>query len=169
MQTVQTLTVRSDKSTTRYTFVVDFAGNAEAVKAAFQDDYRATIQIGATDAHTLPDLKTELDERQVYCWQQVDALVALYLSGADRDKLDFILDGCLAEYTDTLGEDEQIQFEGKAKAFVRSDASLAAMLSYGQPSWEQLSIFLHFLIAKLPAAKEEDLAKGVLETIDMDS
>ena len=35
--------------------------------------------------------------------------------------------------------------------------------------WEKLSIFLNFLIAKLPAPKEEDLAKGILETIDMDS
>ena len=35
--------------------------------------------------------------------------------------------------------------------------------------WEKLSIFLNFLIPKLPAPKEEDLAKGILEAIDMDS
>src|SRR5262249_55902971 len=32
-----------------------------------------------------------------------------------------------------------------------------------------LSIFLTFLIPKLPAPKEEDLSRGILETIDMDS
>jgi len=32
-----------------------------------------------------------------------------------------------------------------------------------------LSIFLNFLIPKLPAPIEEDLAKGILESIDMDS
>ena len=35
--------------------------------------------------------------------------------------------------------------------------------------WEKLSIFLNFLISKLPAPIEEDLAKGILEAIDMDS
>jgi len=151
------------------TFVLDFADNAEAVKAAFQDYYRATIQTGETDANTLHDLKAELDGQQVYSWQQVEDLVALYLGGADRDKLDPILDVCKVEYTENLDEDGQVKFKGKAKAFVRSYAFLAAILSYGHPAWEKLSIFLNFLVPKLPAPKEEDLSKGVLEAIDMDS
>ncbi|AOX99899.1 type I restriction endonuclease subunit R [Jeongeupia sp. USM3] len=151
------------------TFVLDFADNAEAVKAAFQDYYRATIQTGETDANKLHDLKTELDGQQVYSWQQVEDLVALYLGGADRDKLDPILDLCVEEYKENLDEDGQVKFKGKAKAFVRSYGFLAAILNYGHPAWEKLSIFLNFLIPKLPAPKEEDLSKGVLESVDMDS
>lgn len=151
------------------TFVLDFADNAEAVKAAFQDYYRATIQTGETDANKLHDLKAELDAQQVYSWQQVEDLVALYLGGADRDKLDPILDVCVEEYKENLDEDGQVKFKGKAKAFVRSYGFLAAILNYGHPAWERLSIFLNFLIPKLPAPKEEDLSKGVLESIDMDS
>ncbi|HBY5878408.1 TPA: type I restriction endonuclease subunit R, partial [Klebsiella pneumoniae] len=63
----------------------------------------------------------------------------------------------------------QVRFKGKAKAFVRSYSFLAAILSYGHPAWEKLSVFLNFLIPKLPAPKEEDLSKGVLESVDMDS
>ncbi|TKS55044.1 type I restriction endonuclease subunit R [Luteimonas yindakuii] len=151
------------------TFVLDFADNAEAVKAAFQEYYRATIQDGETDPNKLHDLKGDLDAQQVYSAQQVDELVALYLSGADRDELDPILDVCVAEYVSKLGEDDQVEFKGKAKAFVRSYAFLSAILPYGHPAWEKLSIFLNFLIPKLPAPKEEDLSKGVLEAIDMDS
>ncbi|WP_347927773.1 type I restriction endonuclease subunit R [Pseudomonas helvetica] len=151
------------------TFVLDFADNAEAVKAAFQDYYRATIQTGQTDANKLHDLKAELDGQQVYSWQQVEDLVALYLGGADRDKLDPILDTCVEEYQGNLDEDGQVNFKGKAKAFVRSYGFLAAILNYGHPAWEKLSIFLNFLIPKLPAPKEEDLSKGVLESVDMDS
>ena len=33
----------------------------------------------------------------------------------------------------------------------------------------KLSIFLNFLIPKLPAPEEQDLAKGILETVDMDT
>lgn len=151
------------------TFVLDFADNAEAVKAAFQEYYRATIQEGETDPNKLHDLKAELDGQQVYSSQQVDDLVALFLGGADRDKLDPILDACVAEYNDELSEDDQVKFKGKAKAFVRNYAFLAAILPYGHPGWEKLSIFLNFLIPKLPAPKEEDLSRGVLEAIDMDS
>lgn len=151
------------------TFVLDFADNAEAVKAAFQHYYRATIQVGETDADKLHTLKADLDGPQVYSWPQVEELVALYLGGADRDKLDPILDSCVAEYVEKLDEEEQVKFKGKAKAFVRSYGFLAAILSYGHPAWEKLSIFLNFLVPKLPAPKEEDPSKGILDAIDMDS
>ena len=47
-------------------------------------------------------------------------LVELYLGGADRDQLDPILDACVAVYIDELDEDGQVDFKGKAKAFVRT-------------------------------------------------
>ena len=40
---------------------------------------------------------------------------------------------------------------------------------YTKAEWEKRSIFLNFLISKLPAPEEEDLSKGILDTIDMDS
>lgn len=57
-----------------------------------------------------------------------------------------------------------MDFKGKAKAFTRTYEFLA----YNNAEWEKLSIFLNFLIPKLPAPKEEDLSKGILEVIDMD-
>ena len=43
------------------------------------------------------------------------------------------------------------------------------ILPYNNLGWEERSIFLNFLIPKLPAPEEEDLSKGILERIDMDS
>ena len=68
-----------------------------------------------------------------------------------------------------LDEDGQVDFKGKAKAFTRTYGFLASILPYTNAEWEKLSIFLNFLIPKLPAPKEEDLSKGILEAIDMDS
>jgi type I restriction enzyme R subunit len=68
-----------------------------------------------------------------------------------------------------LAEDGQVDFKGKAKAFVRTYGFLASILPYTNADWEKLSIFLNFLIPKLPAPAEDDLSKGILETIDMDS
>ena len=59
-----------------------------------------------------------------------------------------------------------MDFKGKAKGFVRSYAFLSQILPYRDIGWEKLSIFL---IPKLPAPVEEDLSKGILEVIDMDS
>ena len=93
----------------------------------------------------------------------------LYLGGADRDKLDPILDACVAVYNEQLDEDGQVDFKGKAKAFMRTYGFLASILPYTNAEWEKLSIFLNFLVPKLPAPVEEDLSKGILEAIDMDS
>lgn len=101
--------------------------------------------------------------------QQLEELVGRYLSGADRDQLDPILDACVAAYKSDLDEDGQVDFKGKAKAFVRTYGFLASILPYTDAGWEKLSIFLNFLVPKLPAPKEEDLSKGILEAIDMDS
>ena len=62
-----------------------------------------------------------------------------------------------------------MDFKGKAKGFVRTYAFLSCVLPYTSAEWEKRSIFLNFLIAKLPAPREEDLSKGILDAIDMDS
>jgi len=150
-------------------FVLDFMNDTDTIQTAFADYYRTTILSKETDPNKLHDLKTALDGYQVYAPEQVDALVERYLDGADRDKLDPILDACVATYNEELDEDGQIDFKGKAKAFCRSYGFLAAILPYTNADWEKLSIFLNFLVPKLPAPKEEDLSKGILEAIDMDS
>ncbi len=143
--------------------------DSDTIQKAFADYYRTTILSEETDPNKLHDLKSALDGYQVYATAQTDQLVALYLGGADRDKLDPILDGCVTVYKEQLNEDGQVDFKGKAKAFTRAYGFLSSILSYTNAEWERLSIFLNFLVPKLPAPKEEDLSKGILDTIDMDS
>ena len=150
------------------TFVLDFQNDADTIQEAFAPYYRTTILSEETDPNKLHDLKSDLDHYQVYDPDQVEQLVALYLGGAGRDRLDPILDACVDRYLE-LDEDGQVDFKGKAKAFVRTYSFLASILPYSVAEWEKLSIFLNFLLPKLPAPQEEDLAKGILEAIDMDS
>ena len=150
-------------------FVLDFVNDTDTIQAAFADYYRTTILSEETDPNTLHDLKAALDGYQVYTDAAIDQLVTRYLDGADRDQLDPILDACVAVYTTQLDEDGQVDFKGKAKAFVRTYGFLASILPYTHAAWEKLSIFLNFLVPKLPAPVEADLSKGILESIDMDS
>ena len=150
-------------------FVLDFLNDADTIGDAFADFYRATILAGETDPDKLHDLQADLDAAQVYSPEQIDDLVQRYLGGADRDQLDPILDVCVARYVHELDEDAQVDFKGKAKAFVRTYGFLSCVLPYTNAEWEKRSIFLNFLISKLPAPAEEDLSKGILDAIDMDS
>jgi type I restriction enzyme R subunit len=150
-------------------FVLDFMNDSDTIQEAFADYYRTTILAEETDPNKLHDLKAALDGYQVYTTAQIDDLASLYLNGADRDRLDPILDACVAVYRENLDEDGQVDFKGKAKAFTRTYGFLSQVLPYTNAEWEKLSIFLTFLVPKLPAPIEEDLSKGILEAIDMDS
>jgi type I restriction enzyme R subunit len=143
--------------------------DVDMIEQAFADYYRTTILAEETDPDKLHDLKTALDGYQVYTAAQIEELVTLYLDGADRDRLDPILDVCVAVYKEQLDEDGQVDFKGKAKAFLRAYGFLAQILPYTYAEWEKLSIFLNFLVPKLPAPIEDDLSRGILEAIDMDS
>jgi type I restriction enzyme, R subunit len=150
------------------TFVLDFLNDSDTIASAFADYYRTTILSEETDPNKLHDLQAALDGYGVYRQADIERLVERYLGGADRAQLDPILDACVALYI-AEDEDGQVDFKGKAKAFVRTYEFLAAILPYTYAEWEQRAIFLNFLIPKLPAPKEEDLSKGILESIDMDS
>ena len=150
-------------------FVLDFLNDADTIRDAFADFYRATILAEETDPNKLHDLQADLDGAQVYSEEQVDELARRYLGGEDRDRLDPILDACVAVYRSELDEDGQVAFKGGAKAFVRTYAFLSSVLPYTNADWEKRSIFLNFLIPKLPAPEEEDLSKGILDAIDLDS
>ncbi len=150
-------------------FVLDFMNDADTIQQSFADYYRTTILAEESDPNKLHDLKAALDGYQVYAAVQVNEFAALYLGGADRDRLDPILDACVADYRERLDEDGQVDFKGKAKAFLRTYGFLSSILPYTNAGWEKLSIFLTFLVPKLPAPVEEDLSKGILEAIDMDS
>jgi len=170
IKAVQTLSRLNRAHPRKYdTFVLDFLNSIDTIEKAFQDYYRTTILSKESDPNKLHDLKSVLDAYQVYAWSQVETLVALYLKGAERDKLDPILDACVALYRFELDEDGQVDFKGKAKTFCRAYSFLASILPYSNAEWEKLSIFLNFLVPKLPAPIEEDLSKGILEAIDMDS
>jgi type I restriction enzyme R subunit len=170
IKAVQTLSRLNRARPQKYdTFVLDFMNDASTIQDAFEPYYRTTILAEETDPNKLHDLKSDLDGAAIYTPIDIAEFVQAYLGGNVREKLDPILDGCVALYLENLDEDGQVDFKGKAKAFLRSYGFLSAILPYTNAEWEKLSIFLNFLVPKLPAPKEEDLSKGILETIDMDS
>lgn len=169
IKAVQTLSRLNRACPKKYdTFVLDFANKTSTIEEAFSRYYRTTILSGETDPNKLYDLIALMEGYQVYSTEHVEKLVDLYLNGAERDRLDPILDACAAVYKE-LETDDQIKFKSAAKSFVRTYGFLGAILPYGNADWEKLSIFLNLLIPKLPAPREDDLSQGILDAIDLDS
>lgn len=150
------------------TFVLDFANKPEMIEQSFSRYYRTTLLSGETDPNKLYDLIATMEKYQVYSNDQVEKLVDLYLNGAERDRLDPILDDCTVVYKN-LDTEEQIKFKSSAKAFCRTYGFLGAILPYGDADWEKLSIFLNLLIPKLPSPRDDDFSEGILDVIDLDS
>lgn len=149
-------------------YVLDFANKTSTIQDAFSKFYRTTILSGETDPNKLYDLITLMESYQVYDNDDVEHVVDLFLGGAERDRLDPLLDPCVATYNE-LETDDQIKFKSAAKSFVRTYGFLGSILPYGNVDWEKLSIFLNLLIPKLPSPREDDLSEGILSTIDLDS
>ncbi len=150
------------------TFVLDFANSPDMIEKSFSRYYRTTLLSGETDPNKLYDLIATMEEYQVYSEENVEQLVNLYLDGAERDRLDPILDVCAVIYKN-LDTEDQIKFKSSAKAFCRTYGFLGAILPYGNAEWERLSIFLNLLITKLPSPRDDDFSEGILDVIDLDS
>ena len=150
-------------------FVLDFQNDSETIRDAFADYFRSTVLADETDPDKLHDLQAELDGAGVYTETQVKDLARRFVAGEQRDRLDPVLDACVAVYNDDLDEDGQVAFKGNAKAFVRTYGFLSCVLPYTRLAWEERSIFLDLLIPKLPSPREDDLSRGILEAIDMES
>jgi type I restriction enzyme R subunit len=150
------------------TFVLDFANKAKDIQEAFSRYYKTTLLSDETDRNKLYELIAAMERYEVYTHKEAENVVANYLKNAPRTKIDPILDACVARYKD-LDEDEQVAFKAAAKKFVRLYNFLGAILSYGMPDWEKLSIFLTLLLPKLPAPKERNDTKELLKYVELDS
>ena len=168
------------------TFVLDFMNDEDTIKKAFEPYYQGTILVGETDPNRLHDLLREIKESQLFSEKEVNEVVNLFLTNAERKTIESNSENIVNErktiesslekiakkikrYWEDLEEDEQVTFKSRAKAFLRAYNFLATLLDYTVPEWEKMAIFLNLLVPKLPAPVEEDLSKGILEAIDMET
>ncbi len=151
------------------TFVMDFFNSTDEIKEAFEPFYTTTVLSEETDANKLNDLQYVLDQAQVYTQEDIHNFTNLYFNNAERQDLDPIIDACIANFKSELNDDAQIDFFLKAKSFYRAYAFLSKILSFKNAYWERLYWFLKFLMPKIKPQENDDLAKGIIEAIDLDS
>lgn len=151
------------------TFVMDFANSSEEIKKSFDPFYETTILGEATDPNKLFDLQSALDAFQVYTPEQVQGFSQSIVTSVPVDQLHIILDAAAEAFRNTLDEKQQEDFRGKCKSYVRLYVFLAQIVPFVNPYLERLYLFLNHLQNKLGRQRDEDLAQGILDNIDMES
>lgn len=151
----------------RDTFVLDFANEAESIRASFQRFYKTTILSKETDPAKLNDLIQEIEEANIYTETSIQLLNEKYWSGAPREELDPIIDVSVETFNN-LDDNTKIRCKSSIKAFLRTYPFLAAVLPYKSREWEMLNTYFSLLIHKLPSLKGEDFTEGLIEAIDFD-
>jgi len=151
------------------TFIMDFVNSTDDIKSSFEPYYVSTILAEATDPNKLFDLQNALDNYQVYTNAQIQEFTDKIIANVPIDHLHIILDAAANIFRSKLDEKSQEDFRTKCKSYVRLYVFLAQIVPFTNPYLERLYIFLNHLQNKIRRAESEDLAKGILDNIDMES
>ena len=150
------------------TMVLDFANEADHIKAAFEPYYETTLLSEATDPNLLYEIQTRLEELPVYTQADVERFARAYFEeSATQDMLYAEFDPVVERFKE-LSEDEQQLFRRSLIDYVRLYAFLAQVLTFTDADLEKLYVFARHLRRLLSAGRAE-LPLEVQRNIDMES
>jgi len=150
------------------TMVLDFANDADEIKAAFEPYYETTLLSEATDPNLLYEVQTRLDGFPVYTETDVNNFAGVYFE--PRATLDQLYSALapMVERFNELSDDEKEDFRGQLTDYVRLYAFLSQVLTFADADLEKLYVFARHLRRLLPADRAE-LPREVQQNIDMES
>jgi type I restriction enzyme R subunit len=150
------------------TLVLDFANEADTIKAAFEPYYETTLLSEATDPNLLYEMQTRLADFPVYTEVEVTDFARVYFDGkATQDRLYAVL-APIVERFKQLSKEEQHDFRSQLNDYVRLYAFLAQVLPFADADLEKLYVFARHLRRLLPPDRAE-LPREVQQNIDMES
>jgi hypothetical protein len=148
--------------------VLDFANEADEIKASFEPYYEATLLSEATDPNLLYEIQSRLAAFPVYTQTDVQAFAKVYFDPkATQDRLYAVLAPAVERFKG-LPQDEQSDFRGQLTDYVRLYTFLAQVLTFADADLEKLYVFARYLRRLLPPDRAE-LPREVQQNIDMES
>ena len=148
--------------------MLDFANEADEIKAAFEPYYETTLLSEATDPNLLYEAQTRLAAFPVHTESDVEAFAKVYFdSKATQDRLYAVLAPVVERFQE-MSEEERRDYRGHLTDYVRLYAFLAQVLTFADADLEKLYVFARHLRRLLPADREE-LPREVQQNIDMES
>ncbi|EOJ2740801.1 type I restriction endonuclease subunit R [Campylobacter upsaliensis] len=150
------------------TCVLDFVNTHEEIGKSFSTFYGQTYLKEPTNIDNIYTLKSELFDYGIYTQDELNSFIEAIRKEQDENKIHSKLDNMIKEYN-AKNDDEKTKFYTKAKAYLREYSFLAQILPFNDIELEKLSILLKMLITKIAPPRTEDLAKGILNNVDLNS
>lgn len=150
------------------TCVLDFVNTHEEIGKSFSTFYGQTYLKEPTNIDNIYTLKSELFDYGIYTQYELNSFIEAIRKEQDENKIHSKLDNMIKEYN-AKSDDEKTKFYTKAKVYLREYSFLAQILPFNDIELEKLSILLKMLIAKIVPPRTEDLAKGILNNVDLNS
>ncbi|EPC8965875.1 type I restriction endonuclease subunit R [Campylobacter upsaliensis] len=150
------------------TCVLDFVNTHEEIGKSFSTFYGQTYLKEPTNIDNIYTLKSELFDYGIYTQDELNSFIEAIRKEQDENKIHSKLDNMIKEYN-AKSDDEKTEFYTKAKVYLREYAFLAQILPFNDIELEKLSILLKMLITKIVPPRTEDLAKGILNNVDLNS
>ncbi|ENR0324261.1 type I restriction endonuclease subunit R [Campylobacter upsaliensis] len=150
------------------TCVLDFANTHEEIGKSFSAFYGQTYLKEPTNIDNIYTLKSELFDYGIYTQYELDDFAKAILDEQSEDKIHSKLDNMIKEYN-AKNDDKKTEFYTKARVYLREYSFLAQILPFNDIELEKLSILLKMLITKIAPPRTEDLAKGILNNVDLNS
>ncbi len=137
------------------TCILDFANNAQEIIKAFEPYYKQSSLAEPSDFNELFDLKTHLNNYEVYTEKELEDFNLALFNNAPLDQIHAMLDVMVGRYN-ALEQDLQQEFYSKTKAYIKGYEFLVQILPFEDTSLEKLYRLLVYLIKKLPRDKNQD-------------
>ena len=150
------------------TMVLDFANEADHIKAALEPYYETTLLSEGTDPNLLYEIQTRLDQFPVYTQEELEHFAQVYFNESATQDMLYAELGPIVERFKELSEDEQQLFRRSLTDYVRLYAFLAQVLTFADADLEKLYVFARHLRRLLPSSRAE-LPLEVQQNIDMES
>lgn len=150
------------------TMVLDFANDADSIKASFDPYFEGVRLSEGTDPNLLYDLQTQLLGFDVFFNADVEAFAAIYFNPkSNQAQLHALLNPLVDRYL-MLDKDEQYDFRDQLQKYVRLYAFLSQIITFIDTELEKLYVFGRLLLRKLPVSRER-LPVEIQQAIDLES
>lgn len=138
------------------TFVLDFVNDPEEILHSFMPYYRTAQLESVTDPNIVHELKTKLDERQVYHWAEVEQFAQAFF---DPKRTQSALHPYLKPAADrfaALPEEQQEAFRKDLGTFIRLYEFLSQIVPYEDRDLESLHTYAKNLMPRLRVRRSSE-------------
>jgi len=146
-------------------FVLDFVNEAEDIYRAFKPYYDTTSLQEVSDPRQLDALKFELDQMQVYHWDEVEAFAKVFYKTPENQKaldhavMERHMQPAVDRFRNIEDEDKRQAFRDKLNGYVKLYAFLSQIIPYADRDLEMLYSYGRLLLPHLPLLGDSAVVK----------